>query len=354
MESKLFHIRVIRYALGVTLAMAISQGYAWLLSYLVPVLLLGYLAPPSLPLSIKDGLKFLLIIGFATLTGLLIGRLVDFPLVYLPIMFLLLMLIFYAKETFLPPLLKTWLLIAILLLPLLSLSSQNISLIVAPLLFLDALITILIVWFMYLIIPNPVGIKEQLVKKEKQKNIDFSKKERFNRALESTIVVFPIMMVFNIFQWNGAILILIFVAILSSMPNLSRDFKVGKFLILGNIIGGIVSIIFYNIMTFIPEFYFLLLLTFLLALIVGYMLMSEKPIGKIFGSALSTVLIILGSVFSSDDEAGSLVWIRVFQIIVAVSYVVFAFRFIEEWKKYLLNKRMRNKTNNQTIIERSK
>ena len=90
MESKLFQIRVLRYAFGVTLAMAISQGFTWLLSYLVPVLLLGYLNPPAISLSLKDGLKFLLIIGIASLTGLYIGRLVDFPLVYLPIMFLLL------------------------------------------------------------------------------------------------------------------------------------------------------------------------------------------------------------------------------------------------------------------------
>lgn len=339
MNSKLYQIRVLRYALGVTLAMAISQGYAWLLSYLVPVLILGFLVPPAIPLSIKGGLKFLLVIGIASFTGILIAKLVNFPLVYLPLMFLTLMHLFYAKETAIPPLLKTWLLISILLIPMMALSSQNLSLIVARLLFFGALVGVLITWLVYIIIPNPKGVEKQL--EEKQIKKPLSDKERFYSALESTMVIFPIMMAFNIFQWTGGILILIFVAILASMPALSKDLKVGKFLIVGNTIGGIVSILFYNIMTVIPEFYFLLLLTFLIALTYGIVVMSGKPIGKVFATAFSTTLIILGSVFASEDDAGSIVWVRVGQIFIAVLYVVLAFGFIGEWKKHFNSKKIR-------------
>lgn len=344
MESKLKQIRILRYALGVTLAMAISQGYGWLLSFLVPVLLLGYLAPPALPLSFKAGLKFLVVIGIACSAGLLIGKLVDFPLVYLPLMFLIFMHIFYATEKAIPPLLKTWLLIAILLLPMMSLSSQNLSLIIAPLLFLGAFVTVLITWIMYAIIPNPKGIEIQLEIKAQKKAKQLTEKERFSTALESTLVIFPVMLFFNIFQWNGAMLVLIFTAILASMPAFAKDFEVGKFLIVGNLIGGVFSILFYEVVAIIPEFYFLLILTFLSALYFGSKVMSDKPIGKILGSAFSTTLVILGSVFASEDEAGSLVWIRVFQIFIAVTYVVLAFGFIEAWKKHYNSRKFRRKT----------
>ncbi len=349
MKSKLYQIRVLRYALGVSLAMAIAQGFGWLLSYLVPVLLLGFLVPPALPLSFKNGLKFLFVIGFASFSGLLIAKLVGFPFVYLPIMFLVLMHIFYARETAIPALLKTWLLIAILLIPMMALSSQNLSLIIARLLFLGAFVTVIITWFIYAIIPNPKGIEVQLETKTKQAVKVLTDKERFTNALESTAVIFPIMLAFNLFQWNGGILILIFVAILASMPAVSKDFKVGKFLILGNLIGGIVSILFYNVMTVVPEFYYLLLLTFLIALSYGLIVMTEKPIGKVVATAFSTTLVILGSVFASDDDAGSIVWVRVFQIFIAVTYVVVAFGFIEEWKKHLRNKRIRKVSMNQHL-----
>lgn len=223
-----------------------------------------------------------------------------------------------------------------------AINSQNLSLLVARLLFFGALVGVIITWLSYIFIPNPVEVEKQLEEKKLMKPL--SDKERFYNALESTMVIFPIMMAFNIFQWTDGILILIFVAILASMPAMSKNFKVGKFLIVGNTIGGIVSIIFFNIMTIIPEYYFLLLLTFLTALIYGLVVMSGKPIGKVLATAFSTTLIILGSVFASEDDAGSVVWLRVGQIFIAVIYVVLAFGFIGAWKKYYNSKKFKRKT----------
>ena len=58
MTDKLSKIQILRYATGVTAAMAISQGVGWFLSYIVPVLLIGFLKPPAANFSFKDGVKF--------------------------------------------------------------------------------------------------------------------------------------------------------------------------------------------------------------------------------------------------------------------------------------------------------
>lgn len=343
MKLKLQQIRILRYAIGVTLAMAVSQGFAWMLSYLVPVLLLGFLAPPALPLSFKEGIKFIAVIGVACFSGLLFDGLVNFPLVFVPMMFLIFMLLFYAKETVIPQLLRTWLLIAIIIIPMMTLTSQNLSTLIAGLLFLGAIVTVLIVWIVYAIIPNPKGAEAFIEKKVKQEVKSVSETERFKIALESTFVIYPVLLLFFLFQMTDYLVILIYIAILSGMPAFAKNFKVGKFLIVGNLIGGVASIIFYNIMTVIPEFSFMLILILLCGLIFGSQVMSGKPTGAIFGTAFSTFLLIMGSVFASTDDAAGLVWSRVLSILFATVYVVLAFGFIEQWKSFLKEKRA-NKT----------
>ncbi len=343
MKQKLLQIRILRYAFGVVLAMAVSQGVGWLLSYLVPVLLLGFLAPPALPLSFKEGIKFIAVIGVACYSGLIFDGLVNFPLVFVPMMFLIFMLLFYAKETVIPQLLRTWLLIAIIIIPMMTLTSQNLSVLIAELLFLGAIVTVLIVWIVYAIIPNPKGAEAFIEKKAKQEVELGSETERFKIALESTLVIYPVFLMFFIFQMTDYLVILIYTAILSGMPAFAKNFKVGKFLIVGNLIGGVASIIFYNIMTVVPEFYFMLILIFLCGLVFGTRVMSGKPTGAIFGTAFSTFLLVIGSVFASTDDAAGVVWQRVLFVLIATVYVVLAFGFLNEWKFIVKKNRERKK-----------
>ena len=333
------------------LAMAISQGFSWMLSYLVPVLLLGYLAPPALPLSFKEGIKFIAVIGVACYAGLLLDGLVNFPLVFVPMMFLIFTLLFYTKETVIPRLLRTWLLIAIIIIPIMNLTSGNHSVLIAKLLFFGALVTVLIVWIVFAIIPNPKGAEAFIEKKAKQEVKSVSETERFKIALESILVIYPVFLLFFLFQLTDYLVILIYIAILSGMPAFAKNFKVGKFLIVGNLIGGITSIIFYNIMTVIPEFPYMLMLIFLCGLLFGSRVMSGKPTGAIFGTAFSSFLLIMGSVFASTDGAASLVWERVFFVLIATVYVVLAFGFLNEWKSFVKKNRVHKKLSNNLKAE---
>jgi len=352
MKQKLQQIRIFRYAFGITIAMAVAQGFGWTLSYLVPVLLLGFLAPPALPLSFKEGMKFILVIVIAVFFGLLFDNLVSFPLVFVPMMFLVFLLLFYAKESVIPPGLRTWILIAVVLIPMMALTSQNLSILVANILVLDAVVAVLIAWVVYAIVPNPKGSETYIDAAAKKQIQPLSEKERFANALETTAVFYPVLLLFFLFQLTDYLIILIFIVILSGMPAASKSFKVGKVLIIGNLFGGLASIVFYNIMTFVPEYYYLLLVTFLAGLLFGFKVMSGKPIGAVFGMAFSTFLVISGSVFASTDDAAGLVWSRVFYIFIAALYVVFAFGFIEQWKKYLKDKKANKKLVKQLKVKR--
>ena len=54
-------LRILRYAVGSTLAMAVAMGLDWPLSFLTPVLTLSFLASPAPRPTLKMGLGFILI-----------------------------------------------------------------------------------------------------------------------------------------------------------------------------------------------------------------------------------------------------------------------------------------------------
>jgi len=106
-------------------------------------------------------------------------------------------------------------------------------------------------------------------------------------------------------------------------PALSNP-KVGLVLIAANMLGGVFGILAYRLLTIVPYFIFLILIALSIGFFFGSRLFSDSKYAGIYGSGFSTFLLILGSVTSSDAEAGSEVWSRVIQISFAVSYVVIA------------------------------
>ena len=82
--------RILRYALGATLCMGVALGFGYPLSFLTPVLALGFLAAPA-PFEWREGLGLVATIGVACLVGLALVRfLLPYPLVYVPFTGLLL------------------------------------------------------------------------------------------------------------------------------------------------------------------------------------------------------------------------------------------------------------------------
>jgi hypothetical protein len=151
--------------------------------------------------------------------------------------------------------------------------------------------------------------------------------------LTSTLVIMPAYFVFYYASITNALLILVFIAIMSMQPAFAKDWKVGKALIFGNTIGGLAAILAYEILTVVPEYSFLIMLVLFGGLVFGQYVFSKNPLASIYGMAFSTFLLIICSVTAGDsDGAGSKVWSRVWQIMVAVVYAVSAFGLIEKYK----------------------
>ena len=333
-------LRILRYAFGSTLAMAIAMGFDWPLAYLTAVLTLSFLASPAPPPTLKMGFSFVLAIAIASWVGLLVGRiLLPYPFVFIPFVGLMLLHLYYAKGGPLPPLLILWLLIALLLIPLMMMQSHALANMVAYNLVIGGAATVIVVWISYAVIPDRKDEISSVVTVEKPPVP--TTEERFRTAVETTIVVFPVLVLFYLFELASALLILIMIALLSMQPGFAKDFKGGMALIIGNVIGGIAAIVFYELLVMVPEYTFLIVLTLLAGLLFGSRLFSGKPKAALYGMAFSTLLLIIGSTTSSSGEADVKVYTRVIQIMAAVIYVVVAFGLLEHFKKLRQEKKSR-------------
>lgn len=327
-------IRILRYAFGSTLAMAIAMGFNWPLSFLVPVLSLSFLASPAPRPTFKMGFSFVLSIAIAGYVGLLVGRiLLPYPFVYVPFVGLLIFRIYYARGGSMPTLLLLWLMIALLLIPLMMMQSHALANMIAYNLVIGGIGTLLVVWISYGLLPDKIEKDESTVKAPVAKPEAPSKEERFSSAMETTIVVFPALIFFYVFQLSGALLILIMIALLSMQPGFVKDFKGGKALIAGNAIGGFVAIFFYELLVIMPEYVFLIVLTLLSGLMFGSRLFSGMPKAPLYGMAFSTLLLVIGSTTGSSGEADAKVYTRIIQLMAAVIYVVVSFGLLDHFKK---------------------
>ncbi len=324
--------RVLRYAFGCTLAMAVAMGFQWPLSFLTPVLATSFLSAPGPPQTLKQGGVFVLIVAGACTVGLLVSRhLLSYPVVYLPFAALLLFLIFFVTLSGRWPLLTTWLLIAVLVLPMVSIQSAPLAAGIARGIVFGAAIMVVLVRLTHLIFPEPAAEGSSAAAPAKKPSA-LSRDARYVSALTSTAVVFPVFALFYMFQWSGALVVLIFVAILSAQPALATNFKAGVALIVGNVVGGAAAITMYELLVMFPEFVFLLMLTLLAGLFFGSRAFTGKPSAALYNMAFSTLLLIIGSSTSSEGEAGAKAWMRVIHIMLAVSYVVLAFRVARSWQ----------------------
>ena len=321
---------VLRYALGATLGMALAMIGAWPLSYMVPVLCLTFLAAPKPPPTLRQGVLFLAALAIALVFGLwTIKYLLGSQFLFFTGIGLILFRVFYAQCSGAPMILILWLLIAILVLPMVAVQSPQIAVLVAQSVFVSAAASLVVTWVAHGLVPE-TGKADAAAKPAPSLP---PRPERVGHALERMIVVYPLFILFHLFEWAGALLVLIFVALLSIQPGFASNFKGGIAMVLGNAMGGVAAIAAFNLLTVVPELVFFLGLCLLGGLFFGDRLLGGGKFAPLFGMAFSTMVLLLGSTTSGTGEAGSAAWTRIFQIMIAVVYVVTAFGLLERLRR---------------------
>lgn len=331
--------RVVRFSIGITLSTVLAYLIGFELPFLVPILVAMLLGSPAPCPSFRAGVAFVAPIAVASFLGVLLTRyFLHYRLIFLLIEFLVLFRIFYALAGGAAPLRMVWLLIAALLIPLMGTASIGLSVGIALGLVEGAIIAVVSTWLSFGLLPDPPADQAPVtggLDAKPAKQVP-PPEARAAFARRSLIVIYPVLALFFINGWTDQAVVLLFAALLSLLPSFAAGWKMGKDMILGNLIGGVAAIVFYQLLLIRPSFTSFALLTFLSALLFAEIIFSERPIAPLFKTAFNALLLLVGmSVAITGADASSKFYTRIAQIMLAVTYVAAAFG----WLEYLQRKR---------------
>ena len=326
-----------RLACGMTLSAGVAFGLAWPLSFLTPVLTAKLLSLPKV-LPLKASLGFLAIVsGSFLLSARLLLPTLSYPAVHLLVMALIIFLLFYAKAGGTNPLIVVFLLIGALAVPLIGTLSETAAILVSKGLIFATVIAVVMAYIAAAVFPDPPGLgptvaspgaEDGAADKEEGKSLP-SPRVRTALALRSFVVLYPIVILFQMFSMADFAVVLIFASLLTLEPTFGKHLAAGQGLVFANLAGGLVAVVIYQLLVWVPSYTFLLLLVLLAGLWVGGWIFSGRPLGKLLGGGITTVFIVLGPTLTGDAQAGANLFIRLFMIMAAVVYVVLAFGLLE-------------------------
>jgi len=332
--------RILRFAVGTTLGSGLAYLIGFDLPFLVPILVAMLLGSPAPCPGLRKALAFVVPVAMGAFLGVILTRyFLKNQVIFLLMEFLVLYRIFYALAGGAAPLRMVWLLIAALIIPLMGQASMGLSIGVAWGLVKGTVIAILAVWASFGLLPDPPAESPSgaggLDAKPAREVPPPAARAAYARR--SLIVVYPVVMVFFYLSLYSYAVIIVYIGLLSLLPSFAAGWKQGKGMITGNLIGGVVAIVFYNLLTVYPELVMFLLLTLVVGLTFGDVIFSTRPIAPTIKTAFNAVMLLVGgSLTGSGSNAASNFYVRIAQIMLAVVYVAVAFGFLE----YLQRKRV--------------
>ena len=321
--------QIFRLAFGMALSSALAFGLVWPLSFITPVFAAKLLTlPRAMPPKLAVG--FLVVFGVCLLFGsqVMLASLA-YPAVHMLLTGLLLFLLFYAKAGGTQPVLVVLMLVAILMIPLVGSVNAELAGAVARGLYIGAVVSIAVVYVAIAAFPDPPGpAAAQNNAPDVAADVP-PPRVRAALALRSLVVLYPLAMTFQMLSLVGGAVALIMAIMLSLEPTFGKHLAAGKGLIFANLAGGLVAVIIYELLVFVPSFTFFMMVVLLAGLVIGKWIFSDSTLGKLLSAGITAVFIILGPSLTGDAAAGASLFIRLLLIVGAVVYVVLAFGLLE-------------------------
>ena len=321
-------VRIIRFAVGITISVALAYGIEWPLSFLLPVLTSVFLALPLPMPSLQAGLRNMLHTLSAFGLGLIFSLFfLHYPLAYILMLgFALFHLYYYLNRGG-----SFWLtlmsMIAILLLPMLANTHEGLATGMSMGFVFTSWLTVIMIWVSHLLVPDPQTAKIPQMPGFQPGYSAIAAQT----ALKSTAIIFPLASLFIIFNLMDYLLVMIFSAIFILKPELSKGKEAGQNSLISTILGGVCAWVFYWLIVAVPEFHFYITLMLLTTLIFGINIFSAKPTAKYYGSALVALLILVNGSMAEGADFVELFLTRIILIVLAVLYIVTALKILDSY-----------------------
>jgi hypothetical protein len=328
-EQAIIQRRIFRYVIGLVLVCALALGIGWELSFVAPVFLAKFLVDHQKP-TLHTISELLLAMTVTVLIGLSVSAgITQYPL---PLLLLLSLLMFISYYLFMDPqwnFFATILMIAVMLLPFMGIISSGLAVYIGVGLATSGGVAVLLFGLLHLVLPDIAPINANQAQSVSPLNHD----QRVFESLKALTISFPIIAYFYYFQITGAILTMAFIGLLSLQTAGQKSIKVSIFLLLTNIIGGLVAIVYYELLVMVPHFLFLLSLITLIGLVLGKKIFNDPTKAPIWAGVMSALLILLGSTVTSDSKLiDDSFYMRITQIMMASIYMVMVSFILDKWQ----------------------
>lgn len=311
--------RIGRLAFGVTLAMVIAMAFEWRFSFTAPIFVAMFLGPPGHPLA---GRLYLPVLAAATLAfsvGLaVVWLLLPYMLVALIGIALLLFLVFYQAHRGMNGVVVVLLLMALVMFPAVGNIDRNLAFSLAFGFLTSLAIGLGITALSYALLP---AIGDAPVAPDADSEA-VEPRTALKNALLSTALVMPLLCLFYFQDLNNELLVLTFVAMLAQNVSVEHGTKASAGLLIANLLGGVAAVVLYNALVAVPN---LLFLALSMLLVSGWFAgkIFTHPQGKLYASAFSTLLVLVGSTIgASGGEADAKFIVRFTQVAAASIYLV--------------------------------
>lgn len=311
-----------RFTLGVTLTAAVAFALQWPLFYLAPVLTVFLLAHPSPGTPGQAALQLCAAILVSAVLGLVFAHvLLPYPLVYVVLLALALLHIYYWVNLGGVRIHALLALIAILLLPMMTLKYRDLASAVALTVgFLcSAGLAALAFIAATILIKDATSGDKAAPYRHKPPPVT---RTAMTAAVKSTLVVLPVAVLFLGKSWANELLILMFVAILSLLPDPTSSLGEGSKFIIANLIGAVAAFLFYWLLVAVPEYHFFVVLLLLTTLAFGAMIFGNGSLARYMMPACIAVLVLIAGSMAEHTGYMDNIVIRIIFIVMAAIYVV--------------------------------
>jgi len=252
--------------------------------------------------------------------------LLPYPLVYVPALGVVLFQIYYLANRGGSLFLVLVSLLAVLILPMVGQAHEAGAVVIALYFAWSAVLAIVLVSLSHGLFPDPPVAHKMPGRGGFQSGC--SRPAALN-ALKSTSAILPLAALFITFGWTSQLIILVFAALFSLSPELSKGREAALKSLISTLIGGLAAVIFYYIIVAVPEFLFFVALMFLTTLLFGQGLFSDRPIAKYLSSASTALIVLIASSIGAQGSITDELILRVMLIGAASAYIVAVFELFE-------------------------
>jgi MFS family permease len=312
----------LRFALGLFISMMLALSIAWPLAVVTPIFVGIFLTKGSPFFGLKGGLVLIVIAGASCFVGAVIGNyLIHLPFVAICIISLLVFRIYYYGAGSGSPFVSLMGLIGVVALPIMAQQSPQLSNVFAISMFFGIALSIVLTTVMHGLLPDVNGPTSNPEQEEKPLLPDQG--SRLRSTFISTAIVLPAVFFFFAFELVGGALILLLVLIMAQNPALDAGIKGSVVMLVANLIGGILAVFYYNFLVIVPEYSFLVISILLSLLMFATVIFSDKSYAPLFGSALTTFLLLTFLSTTGDGDGSDARFVaRIIQIGLASIYIV--------------------------------